>query len=186
MEAVTHQSLLERGERAVDRLTTFLSQGEGQTTSWNQELVACLDPVGEFFQHVVTWTKTAQEPTRPHDSGWTPLVQSLASLSQSQTAAFILLVQVVQPFLPNLPETTRSLCFDSARNMVSAMEQMMRALRRLGTIAVERRTIAVLDAAFERVARSRRLQGAAEQGWADIDRGDTMSLDDALARLAEE
>lgn len=186
MEAVTHQILLERGERAVDRLTTFLSQGEGQTGSWNQEFVACLDPVGEFFQYVATWTKTAQEPARPHDSGWTPLVQSLASLSQSQTTTLILLVQVVESFLFDVPETTRSLCFDSARKMASAMEEMMGALRRFEPDAVERRTITVLDAAFERVARSRRLQGAAEQGWADIDRGDTMSLDDALARLAEE
>jgi len=186
MEAVIHQSLLERGDQAVDRLATFLAQGEGHATSWNQELLVYLSPVGEFLRDVASWIEAAQEPVPAYNSSWSSLVQPLASLSHCQTSAFILLVQVMDQPSPDLPEATRRLCFYSARNTVSAMEQMMRALRRFEPVAVERRTMAVLDDAFERVARSRRLQGAAEQGWTDIERGDTISLDDALARLAQE
>ena len=185
MEAVIHQSLLERGDQAVDRLATFLAQGEGHARSWNQELLAYLNPVGEFLRDVMSWFEAAQESAPAYNPSWTPLVQSLASFSHSQTSAFILLVEVVRQAVPNLPEATRSLCFDSARNTATAMAQMIHALRSFEAV-VERRAKAAPDAAFERVARSRRLQGAAEQGWNDIERGDTLSFDDALARLAQE
>lgn len=58
MEAVIHQSLLERGDQAVDRLATFLAQGEGHFDSARNTAMAMAQMIHALRSFRSPWNIT--------------------------------------------------------------------------------------------------------------------------------